>query len=158
LGEPEFAVTWHQKVLFVNAAIEARYRTHYFAVDAHRSYTIANSTEIREIANYGGSTEHLLADGEGNGFAWRLHSITRYEERDGGVYLEVEAIVLTRPIPGSLLWLVTPVVHRLSINSLMTTLRQTLDAVGTVRPRTMQATSCAHAGSAIISANSGGVD
>ena len=29
-------------------------------------------------------------------------------ERDGGVCLEVEALALTRPIPGSLPWLVSP--------------------------------------------------
>jgi hypothetical protein len=135
-GDLEFAMTWHRKVLFVNAAIEGRYRTHHFPVDAHRGYSIANTTEIHEIANYGSSNEHLLDVGAGNGYVWRLHGVTRYQERDGGVYLEVEAMALTRPIPGSLSWLVGPVVNRLSINSLITMLRQTRDAVDAARVRT----------------------
>jgi hypothetical protein len=45
------------------------------------------------------------------------------------VYLELEALALTRDIPASLAWMAKPVVNHLSINSLMTTLRQTRDAV-----------------------------
>jgi hypothetical protein len=45
------------------------------------------------------------------------------------VYLEIEAMVLTRDIPPSLRPLVDPIVHRLSINSLTTTLRETRVAV-----------------------------
>jgi hypothetical protein len=36
---------------------------------------------------------------EGIGLIWRLSSITGLEERDGGVYAELEAIALSRDIP-----------------------------------------------------------
>jgi len=42
-----------------------------------------------------------LPDGTGSGYVWRLHSIARYEQREGGVDLELEAIALTRDIPAS---------------------------------------------------------
>lgn len=64
-----------------------------------------------------------------------MHTISRYEERDGGVYLEVEAIALTRDVPKSIRWMVNPVVHLLSINSLTTTLRQTRQAVNMATSR-----------------------
>jgi hypothetical protein len=38
-------------------------------------------------------------------FHLATHSIARYEERDGRVYLELQAIALTRDIPASLRWL-----------------------------------------------------
>src|SRR5262249_24972418 len=98
-------------------------------LDARRGYNIANATQMQEIENYGRAGERLLPPGTGNGFIWRLHSIARYEERDGGVYLELEAIALTRDIPAGFRWLVNPVVNHLSINSLTTSLRQTRDAV-----------------------------
>src|SRR5262249_19058471 len=94
-----------------------------------RGYNVADTTQVQEIENYGHPGEHLLPPGTGNGFIWRLRSMARYEERDGGVYFELEAIALTRDIPTSLRWLVKPVVNRLSINSLTTILRQTRDAV-----------------------------
>jgi hypothetical protein len=48
---------------------------------------------------------------------------------DGGVCIELEAIVLSRDIPGSMRWIVDPIVRRISVASLETTLRQTEDAV-----------------------------
>jgi hypothetical protein len=98
-------------------------------LDANRGYSVAEAVEIREIEGYGHADERLLPPNTGNGFIWRIRSVTRYEERDGGVYLELEAMALTRDIPGSLAWMVKPVVNHLSIDSLVTTLRQTRDAV-----------------------------
>jgi hypothetical protein len=70
----------------------------------------------------------LLA-GEGSGVIWRLFSIARYQERDGGVYIELEAIALSRDIPASLRWLAGPIVRRVSRSSLSISLRQTENAV-----------------------------
>ena len=129
LAAQEFSMVWRHKVLFVNAAIESEYRAYDVTVNARQGYNIADSARVREIQDYGRPTERLLAPGAGNGFIWRLHSIARYEERDGGTYLEWEAIALTRDIPASLRWLVSPTVNHVSIHSLATTLRQTRDAV-----------------------------
>ena len=98
-------------------------------LDPNRGYSVADAVEIREIEGYGHRDERLLPPNIGSGFIWRIRSITRYEERDGGVYLELEAMALTRDIPASLAWMVKPVVNHLSINSLVATLRQTSDAV-----------------------------
>jgi hypothetical protein len=126
---PEFSMTWHRRVLFVNAAIEGRCQARRFAVNPRRGYSIANMTQLREIEQYGHPGEHALPSDTGHGFIWRLHDITRYEEREGGVFLETEAIALTRDIPSSFRWLVAPIVKHLSENSLATMLRQTRDAV-----------------------------
>jgi hypothetical protein len=128
-ADDEFSMTWRRRILFVNAAMEGRYRAHDYTVDARRGYTVAETTSIQEIENYGRPGERLVPVEKGNGYIWRLQSIARYEERDGGVYLELQVIALTRDIPSSLQWLVSPVVNHLSINSLSTTLRQTRLAV-----------------------------
>ncbi len=153
-----FSMVWQHKILFVNAAIEGRYQAHDFFVDARRGYNIANTTQVQEIEDYGQSGERRLPPGHGNGFIWRLHSIARYEERDGGVYLELEAIALTRDIPPSLRWVVNPVVNHLSINSLMTSLRQTNDAVNSRSQRPEQLASCAIGGRGAGNGGPGGTD
>jgi hypothetical protein len=56
-------------------------------------------------------------------------SITRLEERDGPVYIGLEAIALSRDVPISLRWIVDPIVRRVSRNSLEISLRQTERAV-----------------------------
>lgn len=125
----EFSMSWQRRVLFVNAAMEGQYRSQDFAIDPRRGYMVAETTRLQEIQDYGRPTEHLMPPDKGSGFIWRLHSIAAYEERDGGVYLELEVIALTRDIPASLRWMVHPVVNHLSISSLTTTLRQTREAV-----------------------------
>ena len=134
--EHEFSMLWQRHVLVVNAAMQGHYRAHDHIVDAHRGYSIVDADSIQEIKEYGHPSEHLLPPDTGSGFIWRIHSLSRFEERDGGVYLEVEAMALTRDIPGSLRWMVSPVVNRLSISSLTTTLRQTRQAVA-ARPATL---------------------
>ncbi len=83
---------------------------------------------------------------------WRLFGITRYLERDGGVYLEVEVIGLSRDIPASLRWLVEPIARRISRGSLSTSLRQTENAV---RLRTGLASRTANGGSIVAKARGG---
>ena len=122
-------MTWHRHVMFVNAAMQGRYDAYNYAVDLNRGYGIVDSTRIEEIEAYGLPEQRLLPPDRGSGFIWRIHSISRYEEHNGGVYLEVEAMALTRDIPGSVRWLVSPVVNKLSIKSLTATLVQTRDAV-----------------------------
>jgi hypothetical protein len=128
----EFSMTWERRVLFVNAGMQGWYRSREFPVDSRRGYAIADATRIQQIEERN-HVKQLLPPDTGSGYLWRLHSITKYEQRDGGVYLEVEALALSRDIPASVKWLVTPVVNRMSISSLETTLKQTRDAVEQAR-------------------------
>jgi hypothetical protein len=139
----EFQMVWQRKVLFVKAAMRGRYQAHDTVVDAHRGYSVVDAVEVREILDYGHAEQRLLPPDSGNGFLWRIRSAARFEERDGGVYLELEAIALTRDIPASLAWMVNPVVNHLSVGSLTTTLRQTRDAVLSARENPTLLTSCA---------------
>lgn len=128
-GADQFSLRWVTKVLFVQAALDLQCRSHYVRVDERRLYSTSYTTQVQEIQNYGQSRERRLEPDQGDGFIWRLYSITHYEERDGGVYLEMEAIALTRDIPPSLRWMVAPVVRKLSRNSLIVSLGQTRNAV-----------------------------
>jgi hypothetical protein len=98
---------------------------------------VADATRIQQIEHYGKPEEHLLPPDTGAGFIWRIHTISRHEERDGGVYLEIEALALSRDIPSSLRWMLASVVNRLSTNSLKTTLQRTRQAVQ-VRAATLE--------------------
>jgi hypothetical protein len=145
-SDKEFLMVWQRHVLFVTAAMQGHYQEHDVVVDPHRGYYVADATEIRQIEGYGRADQRLLPPDSGSGFIWRIHSIARYEERHGGVYLELEAIALTRDIPASLSWLVSPAVNHLSINSLMATLRQTRDAVISEPREIGGPVSCPHQG------------
>lgn len=114
---------------FLKTAVDSDYESSYMELDARKVYSTCRSIRIQEIEEYGAPAQRTLRDGEGNGLLWRVFSTTRYVERDGGVYLEVEAIALSRDIPSSLRWIVEPIVRRVSRGSISATLRQTEVAV-----------------------------
>ncbi len=128
-AEYRFSMVLVNKTLFSRTALDSECGNAYFQVDARRWYSVGYSSSIREIENYGQATEWELPPDEGSGYLWRLYSFARFEERDGGVYVESEVIALSRDIPVTLRWLVEPIVNRVARSSLSTSLLQTRKAV-----------------------------
>ncbi len=124
-----FSMRLLYKSVFLKTALDTDYESGYIRVDERHGYGISRATRIQEIEEDGTPAQHDLQEGEGSGFIWRLFSIARYLERDGGVYIELEAIGLSRDIPASLRWIVEPIVRRVSRGSLSTSLQQTENAV-----------------------------
>ena len=126
-GEREyrFSMVLLNQSLFMKSALESDYNASYVRVDDRRWYSTAYTTRVQEIDEYGQPGEHKLPVDQGSGYIWRLYSLSRFEERDGGVYVELEAIALSRDIPISVRWMVEPIVRRISRNSLQTSLQQT---------------------------------
>ena len=60
---------------------------------------------------------------------WRLNSYWLLRERDGGVYLECEAVSLSRGVPAALAWLIDPIIRSLPKDALANTLRATREHV-----------------------------
>jgi len=128
-AKDRFSLVLSNTSSFLKTELDTDYESCYVRVDDHRGYTVSRTTRIQEIEQTGSSAGRLMREGEGQGLIWRLFGMTRYVERDGGVYVELEAIGLSRDIPISLRWLVEPIVRRVSQASLSTSLRQTEKAV-----------------------------
>jgi hypothetical protein len=124
-----FSLVLTEKAPFVNAAIASDYTSRTIQFDKQHWYTVTYSTRIQQIDNYGQAGEHELPPDKGAGYIWRLYSIERFEERDGGVYTELEAIALSRNIPFDLQWLVKPILQHLPRSSMVATLQKTREAV-----------------------------
>ncbi len=110
-------------------ALDTEYQACYLQLDELRWSSTAHSTRVQEIQHYGRPDEQDLPPNQGNGYVWRLYTINRFQERDGGVYVELEAIALSRDIPAGLHWMVDPIVRRVSRNTLLTSLQQMEEAV-----------------------------
>jgi hypothetical protein len=128
-GGERFTIRYVASALFVTVVLDAEYEAQYFQVDAARGYAVARSVRIQEIHEYGKPNERKLPTDDGGGYLWRIYSVARFEQKDNGVYIEQEAIGLSRGIPGALRWLVEPAVRRLARDLLERSLRQTRDAV-----------------------------
>jgi hypothetical protein len=121
----EFSMVGLKSVLFEKIVLEGQFESHCSQLDVRRRYCISYSTRVLEIKDYGQPDPHKLPTDEGHGYIWRLYSVTKFEERDGGVYIEVEAIALSRDISASLRWFTKPVVEHVSRNSMFTILQRT---------------------------------
>jgi hypothetical protein len=125
----QFSRRLARKVSMVTNVLDTDCETTYFRPAPDRWWSITRSTRIQEVHHSGESDERLLPAGTGEGFIWRMYGIMRAKEVDRGVIIEMEAVVLSRGIPGALALFVNPIVRRTSRDALETTLSQTRDAV-----------------------------
>lgn len=128
-SEDRFSMVIMNKSFFAKGALDSDYRSTFIRVDDEHWFSTTETTRVQEVADYGARSQHALPEGRGKGIIWRLYSAARYEQRDGGVYVELEAIALSRDVPATLRWMVDPIVRRVSRSSLETSLQQTADAV-----------------------------
>ena len=119
-----------QKAFSVTAAVEMDNEVRVVRPDANRAYSLSNAVRVQEIAHYGQPDEHALPEGQGPGYVWREFSVSRLEQRDGGVYVEMETIAMSRGIPVALRWMIKPLVEALPPKIMFATLNNTRDAVG----------------------------
>ncbi len=111
----------------VNTENEAR----FMRLGPGRAQSRIYSLRIAEVADPGTPQEREHPVGRDGGYLWRLYTYWRFLERDGGTYVQCEAISLTRGIPRMLGWLIGPFVTSIPRESLlftMDTTRKTLAA------------------------------
>jgi len=118
-----------RKTKVVTVILNTNYDVKYETLSPDRATSYSYSTRIAEVENAGEPNEAEKPVGNDSGFLWRLNSYWRFFEQDGGVYVQLEAISLTRDIPSGLGWLVGPFVTSIPKESLDFTLTRTRDAL-----------------------------
>jgi hypothetical protein len=98
-------------------------------LDPQHGFSTSRSTQISEIASPGTPSEHALKPEDDHGFLWRLNTYWTCEERDGGLYMQIETVSLTRSIPVALAWAIKPYIESVPRDSIEFTLRCTRDAL-----------------------------
>jgi hypothetical protein len=111
----------------VTVVLNTEHAVHYTRIGETRCYSRSRTTRVAEVDNPGERDEHERPLGNDHGFLWRLNSYWRFEQRDGGVYVECEAISLSRSVPLGFGWLVNPIIRTLPRDSLANTMRCTRD-------------------------------
>ena len=122
-----FLRLWKKKIITV--VLNTEHDVHYFPVSATREHSRAYTTRIAEVEDPGEPTEKEKPVGNDGGFLWRLYSYWRFEEKDGGVYMQCEALSLTRSVPLLLRPLVNPFITGLPRESLRSALSNTRTAL-----------------------------
>jgi hypothetical protein len=118
-----------RKKEIITIILNTDYEVHHHFLDANRAYSNSYSTRIAQVENVGEPNEHELPPGRDGGYLWRLNSYWRYFDSGRGVYVQCEAVSLTRDIPAGLYWLIGPFVQSVPKESLEFTLQSTRSAV-----------------------------
>jgi hypothetical protein len=127
--EQKLSILWVQRVLLVTAAFYTELDSKFCELNSRQGYMTFTTTRVQQIENYGEKDERRLAQDEGSGYLWRLVSFARFEERDGGLYLELEVIGLSKDLPGSVRFLLKPVIEHIPRQALTAKLDQTRQAI-----------------------------
>jgi hypothetical protein len=114
-----------RKTKVVTVILNTEYDVRYVPLASDRAASYSYSRRIAEVENAGKPNESEKPVGNDSGFLWRLNSYWRFLERDGGVFVQLEAISLTRDIPAGLGWLIGPFVTSIPKESLTFTLTHT---------------------------------
>jgi hypothetical protein len=113
----------------ITAVFNAEFNVSYFSVDESRIHSRSYSTRIAEVENPDRSDEREKPIGKDRGFLWRLYSYWRFQEKDGGVYVQLESVALSRSVPALLAWVVNPLlksIPREYLSRLLTSTRVAL--------------------------------
>ena len=113
----------------LTVVLDTVYDVTYGRLDPRRGYSLSRSAQISEIESAGTPSEKTLSPAQAHGFMWRLNTYWTWEERDGGLYLQIESVSLTRSIPPGLGWMVRPFVESIPRESLEFTLRSAAGAL-----------------------------
>ena len=97
----------------VTGVVDVWMLTEYQHLRPGRATSVARADCVRQVEHAGEPAEHRLRPGTGNGYLWRAKAMSKYLERDGGVYMELDTIGLSRGFPMLLGWIIEPVARRL---------------------------------------------
>jgi len=119
----------------ITVVMDTAYDVSFERLDERHGYSVSRSTRISEIASAGTGAERELSADESHGFLWRMNTYWSYEEKDGGLYMQIESVSLTRSIPRGLGWAVQPFVESVPRESVEFTLRSTCNGLRNVREK-----------------------
>ena len=113
----------------ITVVLETSYDVRFGRLDAQDGFSASRSTRIYELDAPGTDHERALTPAEEHGFLWRLNTYWTYQQREGGLYLQIESVSLSRSIPAGLGWALRPYVTAVPRQSLEFTLRSAVNAL-----------------------------
>jgi hypothetical protein len=99
-------------------AFNADFHVHRMNFGPARIASASISTRIAQLQDPSRPNGPELPVGHDSGYLWRMNNYWRCEQKDGGVYLQVESISLSRDVPMLLSWFVKPIIHRVARETL----------------------------------------
>jgi len=106
----------------LTAVFDVTLRIVYHRIDADRLVIESKSESVREVPSIDSPPGAPAHD---RGLIWALDDYWRLEEKDGGVYVECEALLLSRQVPAVFRWIANGMIARAAERMLAGALRST---------------------------------
>ncbi|MGC1687369.1 MAG: hypothetical protein WA734_17215 [Candidatus Acidiferrales bacterium] len=120
----------------VTVVYNANFDAHNTKLDESRLESRTYSTRIAEVADPGTPEEHEYPVGNDHGYLWRLNNYWRMQEKDGGTYVQIEVLELSRGVPIEFAWIVDSLSDSLPRKTITRLLNSTRRAVeGPIKPK-----------------------
>jgi hypothetical protein len=113
----------------ITVVLDTYHQAHYGSFDSTHAYSRSYTTKVTEIEDPGTPHEREKSGDEEEGFMWKMNTYWRFEERDGGLYIQCEAVTLTRDVPFGLAWIIKPFITSIPKESLASTMVATRRAL-----------------------------
>ncbi len=113
---------------FVTIVLNATYHVKFGDLDDAHMYVNSRSTRITQVKDANKPSAGDYPVGHDDGFLWALNSYWRFEQADGGVYAQLQAVSLSRDLPFGLAWL-KGFLQKFPVESMEATLKGTKRAV-----------------------------
>jgi hypothetical protein len=121
----------------ITVVFDIRSRVTYVTPRPGFTYALSATHEIREVKDAGTDRERHQPVGQDSGYLWGASTFTTFTERDGGVFVELETLGLSRRFPPVLGWFLEPIARRLgrksvegSLEEFRTAILERADTVG----------------------------
>lgn len=95
-------------------AYNADFSVRRISLSPTRIASSSTSTRIAQLQDPSQMDGPELPVDQDAGYLWRMNDYWRCEQKDGGVYIQVEAITLSREVPGFIAWLVRPIIRHVA--------------------------------------------
>jgi hypothetical protein len=122
-----------RQVHIITVVLDTQYDVRYTRIDRNHEVARSLSTAVAEVDHAGTSDEKDQPAGQpgdkDHGFLWRLDSYWHFYQADGGIYIQCNAVSLTRDIPAGLGWLIGSFIETIPAASLRSTLAETRTAL-----------------------------
>ena len=111
-----------RRVKFVTVVYNTEHAIRYGWRGDSQAFSRSVATRIAEVENAASAKEREKPIGNDRGFLWKINSYWRYEQVDGGVFVECESISLSRTVPSFLEFMIRPLIDSAARESMTRTL------------------------------------
>jgi hypothetical protein len=117
------------KKKYLTVVLDIEYKNDWQQSGPDQWVMSARSAKVSEIEDAGTPKENPLPPGTGHGFLWRMNSHWSLRQDQGGTWVELRSVTLSRDTPRGLGWMIRPLIRNFPAEAILATLEATQKAL-----------------------------